>query len=675
MRLLFALAAATLLAAALTPPASAHANLVSTSPADGATVERVPPVVRIRFDDPVRVGPGNAVVANRGGSVTAGPARLEGGGRELVLPLGRLAGGDYSVRWRIVSDAGHLETGVLAFRVGAAGFIGSRPTSVLEAGSTRPRTGDLIARWVFIGSILLAGGAALFRLLVSRARRDRAAVTMTAALIGAVLGGAWLLHSTQAGGTRFGHVTSAAILVAAAGALAAACSLIYPRLLPVAVAASLALLAAPSLGGHALEAGRFGLLSLAADLGHVVAAAFWTGGLFQLALSLRRRENDGVARRYSWFALPAAAGVAATGSIRALGELSAMSQLWSTGYGRVIVVKAGLFTALLGLGWLSRRRLHAAGRLLRPVTAELALLAVAVGAVAVLTALPPGTEDEARTVANRAADAGPAPAPPLGSVVFARDVQELAVALAVRPGRRLRLTSTIIGGSGRGVDGLDVRLAALSGDSSASAAGRTCGHGCYAAGVRLARPTAFAVTIGGAGRFRSVTFAVPGPWPPPPGDAFLRRASSAFRDLRSAVFVERLASSPDRAIRTTWRLAAPDRVSYTIRSGAAGIIIGSRRWDRPAPHAGWQRSGAAPLRQPVPPWGTRMANARVLRQRAGTATVSWVDRTVPAWFTATFDTKTALPTTLRMTAAAHFMRHRYVSFDRAVRIEPPRKSR
>jgi hypothetical protein len=48
-----------------------------------------------------------------------------------------------------------------------------------------------------------------------------------------------------------------------------------------------------------------------------------------------------------------------------------------------------------------------------------------------------------------------------------------------------------------------------------------------------------------------------------------------------------------------------------------------------------------------------------------------LDPEVPAWFTGTFDRKTALPSQLRMTAAAHFMRHRYVAFNRSIKIEPP----
>ena len=69
-----------------------------------------------------------------------------------------------------------------------------------------------------------------------------------------------------------------------------------------------------------------------------------------------------------------------------------------------------------------------------------------------------------------------------------------------------------------------------------------------------------------------------------------------------------------------------------------------------------------------------MAGVRLLRATATRRTLSWVDPTVPAWFTGTFDRRTALPRELRMTAAAHFMRERYVAFNRAVKIElPPRR--
>ncbi len=657
-------------AGALAPQTFAHARLVSTSPRDGASVAAAPAEVRVRFDDAIRAGPGNEVVANTGGSVLAGAPRVSAGGRELVLPLKHLARGDYSARWRIVSDDGHLEEGVIAFRVGPR--AGATPRSVLRAEGTRPSVGDVVSRWLFLGGILVAGGAAMFRLLVSRAGRRGLAATLTFALVAIFLGGSSLLHSTHAGGTRFGHVLEIAVLVAAAGATAAAVSTVYPRLLALAAAASLALLAAPPLAGHAIDAGRPQPLSFAADLVHVVTAAFWVGGLLQLALLLRNREEGEAARRFSRLVLPAVAALALTGVGRALVELTAVSQLWTTGYGQAILVKSGLVALLVALGRLSRGRLGSAARLLRSVSAELAVLAVVVAAVAVLTALRPGRDAEAappQPIVPR--EVAPAPAPPAGAVVLAGESRDLAIALAVRPGRRLSVTATIVGQSGRGVDGLAVSLTARSKSSRETRTGRPCGHGCYGATLPVAAPTRFVAQITGAGAPRSVAFPVAGRWPPPQARQFLGRASSAFLRLRTVVFLERLASAPSHSILTTWKLAAPDRLEYEIHGGPAGIVIGTRRWDRAKPGAPWTSSVTTLLPQPTAPWGTRIANAHVLNETPRRLTASWLDPVVPAWFTATFDRRSALPVALRMTAPAHFMRHRYLAFNRKVRIEPP----
>jgi copper transport protein len=668
---LIVLFAAAVLAACSATPAFGHANLVSSSPQDGAIVSSAPTEVRLRFDDRVTVGPGNAVVTADRSSVLAGSPRVEQGGYELVLPLQSLGNGDYSVRWRIVSDDGHLESGVLAFRVGPPRPGAGVPRSVLEDESGGLSAAKVFARWLFLGGILVAGGTALFWLLVSRAGARRAAAALMLALIAVVIGGSWLLLTTP-GSTRFGHVTEAAVLVAAGGALAAAFSPARPRLQVLAASASLALLAAPTFSGHAFRAASERPLSVAADLLHVGAAAFWIGGLLQLALILWAGDDPGAARRFSRLALPAVVLIAFSGLARALVELTGVSQLWSTGYGRAILVKSVLLVALIVLGWLSRRHLGSATRLLRSVSIELALFVLVVGAVAVLTALPPGRDAKAQPPAAAPAEVAPTPAPPRGSVTFARQSRELAVALAVRPGRPLLLVGTIIGQSGRGVDRLSVQFRATNAGARASAPARTCGHGCYTASLRFSRPTAFTVSITGAGRFRSVAFPVAGTWPPPTGTAFLRRAARAFRALRSAVFLERLASRPAIAIETRWKLVAPDRVEYAIRGGAGGIVIGETRWDRRAPGAPWQRSEATPLREPFPPWGTAWAEVRLLSRTASTVTLSWLDPTVPAWFTGTFDRRTALPRELHMTAAAHFMRQRYVAYNRAIEIEPPK---
>jgi hypothetical protein len=288
------------------------------------------------------------------------------------------------------------------------------------------------------------------------------------------------------------------------------------------------------------------------------------------------------------------------------------------------------------------------------------------------TTLRPGRDVNAEPLAVAATELAAAPAPPTGSVTFARESGALVVALAVRPVEPLRLVATIIGPLGRGVDGLDVELRAAKTGRRASSPTRPCGHGCYAASLRVSQPKVFEIEIGSTG---TVAFPVAGAWPPPPGTAFLRRATSAFRGLRSAVYLEHLASRPGNAIETTWRVQAPNKLAYEIRGGGGGIVIGRTRWDRPAPGVEWRRSATTPLEQPFPPWGMRAVDVRVVRETARRVALSWLDPGVPAWFTGTFDRTTALPRELRMTASAHFMRHHYIAFNRSVEIEPPRRPR
>jgi copper transport protein len=388
-----------LLFASLVAPAtaSAHANLVATRPADRARLVRGPRAVVVRFDDTVTVGAGNAVVDNASGaSVLGGEPRARG--RVLTLPLGpQLGGGDYSVRWSIVSDDGHLERGVLAFAVGAAA---PTPRSIL--GASVPLTwSDIVLRSLYYLGVLAAGGTTLVGLLLSR-RLGSALLRPLAHLLffgflAAFVGGSGIVHAA-APGTRYVLVLKLALAVALAGGAAAALAPAQPRLLRVAEAAGVALLAAPTFAGHALDPSQPRYLSVPADLAHLASAATWLGGLLAIVYVLPRaapRELERLAatRRVAAGILVAVLVLGASGLARALTELSAVSQVWSTSYGRTLVVKTAFLALLLTLGALNRRRLRATlDRLRRPVAAELLLITVVVVAVSVLTELRPGRD-------------------------------------------------------------------------------------------------------------------------------------------------------------------------------------------------------------------------------------------------------------------------------------------
>jgi hypothetical protein len=127
---------------------------------------------------------------------------------------------------------------------------------------------------------------------------------------------------------------------------------------------------------------------------------------------------------------------------------------------------------------------------------------------------------------------------------------------------------------------------------------------------------------------------------------------------------------------TTWRMAAPDRLSYRIRGGASAVVIGRRRWDRTRPGAAWARSTQIPpLRVPQPSWGYVARDAHLLAATRLNGRPVWIvsfaNPTIPAWFTAWIDRRDYRTLQLRMTAAAHFMFHRYLEFNEPLRIQPP----
>ncbi len=676
MRPLLAAAAAAL---ALPGGAWAHARLLRTVPPDGAVLASAPRVVRVLFDDTIRPAGGNVAIRNGDGSVRNGDVRVHG--RELDLPLkGGLTDGDYSVRWSAITDDGHRIQGVLAFAVGA----GRAPPSAAIGVERLVTPADVLSRFLFFLGLLVAAGIVVFHLTVWRplggSAVELAGAGLFVSLLLVFLGSSSLLHGA-ATGTRFGRMMEVAATLALVGAFAAAISRPYPQARYPALAAPLGLLVVPTIAGHALDPGRPRPLSAAVDFVHLGATAVWIGGLVCLAYLVpqatatmpeleRDRLYARVAGRFSAIALASVAVLAASGVGRALFEFSAVSQLWSTGYGRAVLAKTALFLSVVALAWVNRYRLvpllaAAAGRrqrnptnrLRRSTVAELVLLAGAVAAVAVLTQLRPARQ---RVVAASPAVATPAraPLPPRGALVLARESGELAVGLAVRPVRRgTELTATVLGQDGNGYRGAPI---------SVEGAGRPCGAGC-ARTVVPGRPPHVSVSVGGT----QIGFEVPAR--AAPADGLQRAARRAFRRLGSLVIDERLASGPGNAQRSRLTVVAPDRLEFRIPGGPAGIVIGGRRWDR-EPGGRWIPSGQSRLDLPAPYWGPASRNAYVVGGDARRAVVTLLDPRLPAWFRITIDRRTRLPLKLQMTAAAHFMTDRYSSFDRRLTVSPPSAS-
>ena len=270
------------------------------------------------------------------------------------------------------------------------------------------------------------------------------------------------------------------------------------------------------------------------------------------------------------------------------------------------------------------------------------------------------------------------PSPPARAIVFAREDGANALGLAVLPkGRHLSLQASVVGPDGRGVAGLSLRFAVtMQTRRVIRAVGASCGLGCYAAGIAAGSPRRITVTIGPSRR--RFEFALPRAWPPADATALVRRSGRVWRNLRALVSHERLGSDPRHAIRTVYRMVAPDRLSYEIAGGAAAVVIGNRRWDRASATGSWQRSSQHPsLPQPLPFWsGVRDAHIVASPSVRGRRVwrITFFDPRTPAWFTALLDRQTLRTLDLRMVTAAHFMHDVYGPFNQPLPLRPPRSA-
>ncbi len=161
----------------------------------------------------------------------------------------------------------------------------------------------------------------------------------------------------------------------------------------VAVAAA----ALPALAGHSSGLGDHALATTA-GVAHVVAAVVWMGGLVALGVHAARRDMPLLrpVQRFSTIALVAILLLAASGAANAYTRLDNAGQLFTTGYGQVLITKTLLIVALGVLGWVIRGRII--GTLDRTSRAvvfariaglELLVMAIAVGLGVALASSPP----------------------------------------------------------------------------------------------------------------------------------------------------------------------------------------------------------------------------------------------------------------------------------------------
>ena len=146
-------------------PASAHDELKSSNPADGATLATPPSQVVLTFEEPPVALGAQVVVTGPGGPVSSGAPRLDGD--DVVQDVQPQApAGRYTIEWRVTSDDGHPVSGTLAFTATAAAAGASTSADATTPAATpapaeAPRREPLIPSWAWIAAGVIAIIAAI----------------------------------------------------------------------------------------------------------------------------------------------------------------------------------------------------------------------------------------------------------------------------------------------------------------------------------------------------------------------------------------------------------------------------------------------------------------------------------------------------------------------------------
>ncbi|HVV61528.1 MAG TPA: copper homeostasis membrane protein CopD [Pseudolabrys sp.] len=126
-----------------------------------------------------------------------------------------------------------------------------------------------------------------------------------------------------------------------------------------------ALLVAPAWIGHAgATPGTAGDIHLASDILHLLAAGAWLGALPPLAMLIahaRRAHNrtwekitSVAVHRFSLIGVASVATLLASGIVNSWNLIGSVNNLIATDYGRIVLLKIGLFAAMVGIATVNR---------------------------------------------------------------------------------------------------------------------------------------------------------------------------------------------------------------------------------------------------------------------------------------------------------------------------------
>jgi copper transport protein len=514
--------------------AAAHPTLLFTEPAAETAVSVAPQSITLMFNEPVSIGPGAVIVLDKDGqAVPTGPATTA---RDGQLVTARLEAspppGSYTVRWRVTGADGDLVEEEFRFGVGYA-------LTAVAPGASGPPIAWLSAavRWLMLAGLAIAFGGLIAERFIAGARAENPRLpvprsAIAGALLVALAGAAGLAAQALADAGRVNVLwrdgSGAVVSVEAAG-LVAALGLLWVRRRSWAVVPLLAVVGAEGWRSHAqtAEPGWGALLTGV----HLAAAATWVGALVSTTLAVLAWRREPAAVRwmlvnYMRLAVWTFAVVIGTGVVSAL-LLLPLSQVFSTNYGRVLMVKLSLVAAAAALALTARVVQRSDARIPKLATvirAESLTLVAVVALSATLVSTPP---------ASGAVQAVPPPEPKGAVLPMGTLAGQIGVAVAASEGQLVvRLSAPRRGDYYEPQQDvrytLSGRLGQPSGEEEAVTF-RGCGQGCFAADAAWGDGDNVLTLAAGADDARGGSVSMMLPWPTLPGADELARAVAATR--------------------------------------------------------------------------------------------------------------------------------------------------
>ncbi|MFF4061434.1 copper resistance CopC/CopD family protein [Streptomyces sp. NPDC001668] len=371
----------------VTQPASAHTELVKSSPKDGATLAKAPGHLTLTFDEAVDLADVRVLTVD-GDRL---PASRAGKDNVVRVALGSPADGKFALVWSVVDkEDGHASSGRIAFTAGAAAAkTGAAKTGADETPAAAPapspsvRKALVTARWAgYLSLALFIGGLAFIALLwPGGAHEPRARALLGLAWTGGLLSTVATVGLQGAyaslGGLRdalrpatYADVlaTEPGIVLAARGLMWVLAAVVLAALLQGAarspgwrvgaLAVTFGLLRTAGMTGHNSE-GSEPTWGAVADFVHLLGAALWIGGLAMLALAVlpRRRaaELAEVVPGYSRLAALSVTGIVGAGLVLAWQVVGSYDALLHTSYGHLLLIKTAVLGSVLVAAYASRQ--------------------------------------------------------------------------------------------------------------------------------------------------------------------------------------------------------------------------------------------------------------------------------------------------------------------------------